>query len=119
LSEISIRSALSSRRTLRCFSSTPIPLDNLKQLIWAAQGVTQLDDSPHGLRTAPSAHALHPIQLLACVANVGGTDIGLYAVDKQSNELSALHQRDIRPMLEANALGEQPWIGNASAILTL
>jgi len=115
LSEMSIKAALSGRRTRREFSSTPIPLDSLNQLIWAGQGVT----ASNGLRTAPSAHALHPIQLLACIAHVDGSPSGLYAVNKQSSELSALHQRDIRSMLEANALGEQPWISSASVILTL
>jgi len=57
---MSLEQALAARRSQREFASKPLPLVELGQLAWAAQGVTEPDD---GLRTAPSAGALYPLEL--------------------------------------------------------
>jgi SagB-type dehydrogenase family enzyme len=51
--------AISRRRSSRDFSSKPLPLAQIGQLLWAGQGIT----SPDGKRTAPSAGGLYPIEL--------------------------------------------------------
>jgi SagB-type dehydrogenase family enzyme len=56
---VPLEQALSRRRSARTFSSRPLPLAMLGQLLWAGQGVTSTD----GKRTAPSAGALYPIEL--------------------------------------------------------
>ena len=64
MTDLTINDALARRRTVRDFSDEQIPLDALKRLAWAAQGITSSD----GKRTAPSAHALHPLELF-CLPN--------------------------------------------------
>ncbi|HXF91439.1 MAG TPA: SagB/ThcOx family dehydrogenase, partial [Nitrospiraceae bacterium] len=73
-SAISVEQALLKRRSVRQFSDAPLTLDDLGQLLWAVQGVT--DQS--GLRTAPSAGALYPLEVYVLAGNVQGLSIGLY-----------------------------------------
>jgi SagB-type dehydrogenase family enzyme len=58
--EMSLEQALATRRSVRHFRAASIPMADLGQLAWAAQGVT---DQADGLRTAPSAGALYPLEL--------------------------------------------------------
>lgn len=58
-SKTSIEQALLQRRSVRIFTDSPLTLADVSQLLWAAQGVT----SPRGLRTAPSAGALYPLEM--------------------------------------------------------
>ena len=52
-SDISVEKALHDRRSIRGFRKEPLTLEQVSQLLWAAQGVTH----PDGLRTSPSAGA--------------------------------------------------------------
>lgn len=61
---LSLERALHERRSVREFSTTPLTLDEIGQLLWAGQGIT--DDSGH--RTAPSAGARYPLELYAITA---------------------------------------------------
>ncbi|MBT8370138.1 MAG: nitroreductase family protein, partial [Deltaproteobacteria bacterium] len=49
---VSVEQAISQRRTVRAFSSTPLDLRQLSQLLWAAQGLTKKGSCK---RAAPSA----------------------------------------------------------------
>jgi SagB-type dehydrogenase family enzyme len=57
--ETSLEAAIASRRSVREFTDEPLSLDEISQLLWAAQGITD----PRGLRAAPSAGALYPLEL--------------------------------------------------------
>ncbi len=56
---MSLEEALARRRSVREFSNKPLSEQEVSQLLWAAQGITH----PEGLRTAPSAGALYPLEL--------------------------------------------------------
>jgi SagB-type dehydrogenase family enzyme len=60
LGALSLERALFQRRSMRELGPRSLTLDELGQLCWAAQGVSGLD----GERTAPSAGALYPLELL-------------------------------------------------------
>ena len=62
---MSLDIALSRRRSARAFSSRPLPLALIGQLLWAGQGIT----SPDGKRTAPSAGGRYPIELYVVTAH--------------------------------------------------
>ena len=50
-SEISLEETLLKRRSIREYADTPLTIEEVSQLLWAAQGVT----SESGKRTAASA----------------------------------------------------------------
>ena len=60
----SIEETLQWRRSIRAFSQQALNLDEISQLLWAAQGITH----PDGLRTAPSAGALYLLEIYLVLA---------------------------------------------------
>ena len=61
---LSLEQTLHERRSAREYSTAPLTLDEIGQLLWAGQGIT--DDAGH--RTAPSAGARYPLELYAITA---------------------------------------------------
>jgi SagB-type dehydrogenase family enzyme len=57
---MSLEETLAARRSVRQFSDRPLTLEQIARLCWAGQGITE---PKRGLRTAPSAGALYPIEL--------------------------------------------------------
>lgn len=57
--EVSLRAAITERRTTRHFADSALDLLTVSELLWAAQGRTGED----GARTAPSAGAQYPLAL--------------------------------------------------------
>ena len=82
--------AIAARRSVRAYDGKPVPLAALSQLLWAAQGVTQpAPKAPAtwnakwgewrgGLRAAPSAGALFPLEIYVLATSVDGLERGLY-----------------------------------------
>lgn len=58
-SQTSIEEALKKRRSIRIFQTQSPTLQQIGQLLCAAQGIT----SNNGFRTAPSSGALYPLEL--------------------------------------------------------
>lgn len=56
---MSLEKTLQERRSVRSFTDEPLTMEEISQLLWAAQGIT----GEPGLRTAPSAGAKYPIEL--------------------------------------------------------
>jgi SagB-type dehydrogenase family enzyme len=52
--------ALATRRSQRAFDSKPLSAEQVSQLCWAAQGITDIEN---GLRTAPSALKLYALRV--------------------------------------------------------
>ncbi len=99
----SVEEALSQRRSTRHYSSKRIELIELSQILWAAQGITD----PDGLRTAPSAGALFPLELLVVVGNVEGLEPAIYRYSPQTHALTKHLHGDKRRELCAAALRQQ------------
>jgi SagB-type dehydrogenase family enzyme len=55
---VSVEAALAKRRSVRSFAPQALTLEQISQLAWAAQGIT---DAKTGHRTAPSARAVYPM----------------------------------------------------------
>jgi SagB-type dehydrogenase family enzyme len=91
---------------VREFAADPLTDDELSQLLWAAQGVT---DPARGRRAAPSAGATYPLN--TCVA----TASGLFRYVPAQHTLEDLSGDDIRSRLAESALG-QGWIRRAPAV---
>lgn len=111
---VSLEEALRTRRSVRAFSQAPITLEELSQLLWAAQGITD----PRGFRTAPSAGALYPLELYVVAARVKGLKPGVYRYIPRGHRLEARAQGDRRQALARAALG-QPWVQKAPVVFCI
>lgn len=109
---VSVEQALQQRRSVREFSGATLALGDLGQLLWAAQGVTGAD----GLRTAPSAGALYPLELVVVAGNVAGLPAGAYAYAPARHALTLLGAGDRRAAVAAAAL-DQRWMEAAPAVI--
>lgn len=106
--EQSLEATLATRRSVRDFAGEPLTDAEISQLLWAAQGIT---DST-GLRTAPSAGALYPLELYLATAS------GLYRYASSMHQLSRRSERDLRSALQAAALGQEA-VGDAPAVFVI
>jgi SagB-type dehydrogenase family enzyme len=102
-SERSLESALRERRSIREYSRKSLTRSELAQLLWAAQGVT----GPDGLRTAPSAGALYPLEVSVVAGHVDGLPSGIYRYTPGRHELVLIAEGDRRGALRAAALGQE------------
>jgi SagB-type dehydrogenase family enzyme len=108
----SIEEVLQQRRSIRTFTHQALDLDEISQLLWAAQGITH----PEGLRTAPSAGALYPLEIYLVAGKVRGLDEGVYHYRADEHALDKTLEGDKRKGLARAALG-QSWIRDAPAVL--
>lgn len=114
--EMSLEEAVSRRRSRREFKSSALTLEQVSQVLWAAQGITD----PSGLRAAPSAGALYPLDLYMAVGGqaVKGLAEGVYHYDPQDHALERTLEEDVREALARLAV-EQTFIAEARLILVI
>ena len=103
---------LQQRRSVRTFGKAPLSLAELGQLLWAAQGITH----PQGLRTAPSAGALYPLELYVVAGEVEGLPSAVYRYLPKGHRLVETAPNDRRQALARAAL-YQTWLGDASVVV--
>jgi len=94
---VSVEEALAKRRSVRAFSSKALTLEQVSQLAWAAQGITE---PGRGLRTAPSAGATYPLELYLA------TPDGLFRYLPRGHKVAKLSGEDRRAALAEAALGQ-------------
>jgi len=111
---LSLEEALSRRRSLRSYRKEPLELQELSQLLWAAQGITD----PRGFRTAPSAGALYPLEIYVAVGEVKGLKPGLYRYHPSGHLLEEMAEGDKRRLLAEAAL-RQPWVREAPVVFCI
>ena len=97
---------LRTRRSTRAYTRDPITLDELSQLLWAAQGITG-SVGEYKLRTAPSAGALYPIETYLLVNRVDDLQPGLYHYDVETKQLDILKLGDFSQDVATGALDQQ------------
>lgn len=111
---VAIDAILGGRRSVREFQAGSLTLAEVSQLLWAAQGVTE----PTGLRSAPSAGALYPLEIYVVVGDVVGLDPGIYKYGIDRHALRLVTPGDIRREL-ADAALEQEWMADAAVIFVI
>jgi SagB-type dehydrogenase family enzyme len=109
-----VESALQQRRSVRELSSASLSLQQVAQLLWSAQGITH----DEGLRTAPSAGALYPLEVYLVAGAVQQLPAGIYHYDPRRHALHALQQGDLRTRLAAAAM-HQEYVEEAPAVLVI
>jgi SagB-type dehydrogenase family enzyme len=89
-----------------------MPLADLGQLLWAAQGVNR----PDGHRTAPSAMAAYPLELYVLVSRVRDLPAGIYHYKPAGHELETVSTGD--RLTEFNTTASRaPWIADAAVVV--
>lgn len=108
----SVEKALGERRSVREYRKEPLALSEIGQVLWAAQGVT----SPSGLRTAPSAGALYPIEIYVVAGDVEGLPAAVYRYRPDEHMLVQVAAGDRRGVLCSAALSQSA-VKNAPAVI--
>jgi SagB-type dehydrogenase family enzyme len=108
---ISVEEALARRRSIREYADEPLTIDQVMQLLWAAQGITNAE---HGFRTAPSAGGTYPLEIYLVTRSSGivGIGAGVYRYEPISHSLIEMIRGDLSQQLMAAAL-DQEWVGAA------
>lgn len=108
---------MARRRTVRSYSEAPLKGEDMRAILWAAQGIT---DQRRGYRTAPSAGALYPlnIHLFTGKLTVDGLEGGVYLYDPASEDIDRVSRQDLRAQLAIACLS-QTWIRHAPASLVI
>jgi SagB-type dehydrogenase family enzyme len=110
-----VEEALLKRRSVREYSGQALTLQELAQLLWAAQGITDA----RGFRTAPSAGATYPLEVYAVVGDVKGVAEGIYRYRPQEHRLLKVASGEWREALARAALDQQ-WVtqGAVNIVIT-
>ncbi|MEM4574409.1 MAG: SagB/ThcOx family dehydrogenase [Candidatus Caldarchaeum sp.] len=111
---MSVEEAIQRRRSRREYRNEPLKLAEVSQLLWAAQGVT----APHlwmGLRSAPSAGGLYPLETYVVVKRGGveGLEPGTYHYNPHRHILTQVAEGDFSKDL-MSACVDQGWVGAAA-----
>lgn len=96
--KVSLEEAISKRRSVRSFKSDDLTTEQLSQLLWSAQGIT---DSFRRFRASPSAGAIFPIIIYTLNKD------GIFKYVPQRHSLERLSSIDIRAKLAESALGQR------------
>ena len=92
-----VAEAIAKRRSVREFTKEDLTIEEISQLVWAAQGITEAEK---GLRAAPSAGALYPLELYLF------TKDGVFHYVPRGHKLVRLSETDKRAELSAAALDQ-------------
>src|SRR3989338_9513313 len=103
LGKMSVEESIFRRRSERTFLSNELNMEQISQLLWAAQGIT---DKAWGFRAAPSAGALFPLTLYIMKKD------GVFQYVPDGHKLIQIAEEDRRPSLVRASLG-QTYIGEA------
>ncbi len=101
-SDISVEEALKNRRSVRSYKDEALTIEEVSQLLWAAQGLTR----EWGGRTAPSAGATYPLETYLVVGSVINLQPGVYKYDPEKHSIELTLKKDVRKDLAEAALGQ-------------
>ena len=100
---LSLEETLAARQSIRTFQADPLSLEQVSQLLWAAQGVTH--DGRR--RTAPSAGATYPLEVILTVRNVEGLKPGVYRYRPFDHALETIGALDVGRSLSRACLNQR------------
>ena len=109
---VALERVLAERRSVREYTRGALTLAQVAQLLWAAQGETQID-----ARTAPSAGALYPLELYLVAGEVQDLTPAVYRYLPAGHQLEPLETGDRRRELCAAALRQECVADGAAAFV--
>jgi len=102
-SQTSVEQALLKRRSAREYKEDSLSLEQISQLLWAAQGIT----AEWGGRTSPSAGALYPLEIYLVAGKVKGLKPGLYHYEPEKHSIIQKKDGDLREELTKASLHQE------------
>lgn len=118
----SLEEAIQRRRSLREYTSEPLSLEQVSQLLHLSYGVTgswEFSEGIQRVRAAPSAGGLFPLELYLIAQNVDGLPVGIYHYNVPDHALERLPgPDDIRAAMAAVSHYEAT-LANASALIVV
>jgi SagB-type dehydrogenase family enzyme len=106
--DLSLEATLRERRSVREFTDEPLSIQEIGQLLWAAQGIT----ASWGGRTAPSAGGLYPLEVYVATAD------GVWHYLPQDQRAEVVRDDDARGELTSAAHDQDP-VGDAPAVIVI
>lgn len=119
--KMSVESAMLKKKSVRHFSKDPLTLEQVSQLLWAANGALPVDAiSGATVKTFPSAGGIYPLEIFLLTGNdtIKGLPAGIFQYYAISNSLVQTSQGDGRLALAQAALS-QLWIASAPAVVVI
>ncbi len=115
--KMSVEEALARRRSRRVFKDYSLTMEQVSQLLWSAQGITE---ERIGFRTAPSAGATYPLDIYLVVGKDKVEDLkaGVYHYNPHYHSLTIILEEDQRREL-ARACLRQRFIEDAPVSLII
>jgi SagB-type dehydrogenase family enzyme len=105
----SIEECMEARRSVRGYQDKELSLQQISNLLWSAQGITE---DRYGFRTAPSAGATYPLEIFIAKKD------GLFRYIPVSHALKQEMGKDIRKDITKSALG-QGFISDAGLVVVI
>jgi SagB-type dehydrogenase family enzyme len=105
----SIEECMEQRRSMRGYKDKELTRQQISNILWAAQGITE---DRYEFRTAPSAGATFPLEVFVAKKD------GLFRYIPQSHALKPEINKDIRRDIANAALG-QGFIANAGMVVVI
>lgn len=119
---VSLEKSLAHRRSIREYTSEPLRLEELSQILWAAYGVSEVK---HGFKTAPSAGATYPLNVYAVIYPGGVVTLtgefiegGSYIYEPEAHRLTLVKKGDMSRELYGACL-EQEWVLEAKTSIVI
>jgi SagB-type dehydrogenase family enzyme len=106
---MSLEAAIAARRSVRAYAPTELTLEEISQLLWAAQGIT--GNRPHK-RAAPSAGGRCPLEFYVCRSD------GVWRYEPEGHYLLRHLAEDVRGPLAEAAWG-QKFVAQAPAVFAV
>lgn len=108
---VSVEQAMHDRRSVRRYTDGSITLQDVSQILWAAQGITNQTTK---FRTVPSGGHTYPLEVYLVVGEGGVTGLneGVYHYNPFNHSLEKTSKMDVRSDLSQAANG-QPWVKEA------
>jgi len=105
--EVSVKAAITQRKSRRSYTEDTIKLEELSFLLWATQGLREKESAVRNYRTVPSAGCRHALETYIAAFRVEGIPKAIYRYLPMSHQLVevVIHQ-GLEGLITQAALGQ-------------